>query len=68
MNKYIPICGALALALFLAGCNDQQKCDSAKFLYDQFVKSGRGGAAEKAAAKKEFESVQKKCAAAGIII
>ena len=68
MKKYAAIGGALALAMFLTGCNDQQKCDSAKFVYDQFVKSGRGGAAEKAAAKKEFESVQKKCAAAGIII
>ena len=68
MKKFAAIGGALALALFLAGCNDQQKCDSAKFVYDQFVKSGRGGAAEKAAAKKEFESVQKKCAVAGITI
>lgn len=66
--KIIALAGAIVLALCLAACTDEQECRAAAFTYDQFVKSGRGGADEKAAAKKAFEVVQKRCLAKGINI
>jgi major membrane immunogen (membrane-anchored lipoprotein) len=48
---------ALGAAFVLAGCevSDRTKCFLAKKAYQEFVDSGRGGAAEKAFAKKEFD-------------
>lgn len=59
---------ACAIMLVVCACTEEQKCSAAKFTYDQFVASGRGGAAEKAEAKKQFEAARKRCAANGIII
>ena len=67
--KKIAIYGAaIACALTLAACTDEQKCRYAKYTYDKFVESGRGGAEEKAAAKKQFDAAKKRCADKGITI
>lgn len=66
--KYLAVGAALACVFTLAACTDQQKCVSAKIAYDEFVDSGRGGAAEKSAAKKAYDKAKAICAAKGINI
>ena len=68
MKKYAMVGAAIACALTLAACTDEQKCKSAKFAYDAYVKSGHGSAEEKAAAKKQFDAAKKRCADKGITI
>lgn len=66
--KYLTVGAALACVITLAACTDKQKCYGAKVVYDEFVASGRGGSAEKAAAKKAFDKTKAECAAKGINI
>lgn len=66
--KYLTVGTALACVITLAACTEKQKCYGAKLAYDTFANSDRGGAAEKAEAKKQFEAAQKRCAANGIKI
>lgn len=64
MKKLAAIGGALALALIVSGCeiSNRTKCFLAKKAYQEFVDSGRGGAAERAFAKKEFDEAMIKWA------
>lgn len=69
MKKEVVWFGAaLACVITLSACTDRQKCVAAKVAYDEFVDSGRGGAAEKAAAKKAYDKAKAECAAKGINI
>lgn len=66
--KYLTVGAAIACVITLAACTDEQKCKSAKLAYDAFVKSGSGGTAEKAEAKKQYDAAKARCAAKGITI
>lgn len=66
--KYLTVGAALACVITLAACTDKQKCEAAKATHEAFVKSGKGGAAEKSAEAKVYESAKAKCKAAGINI
>jgi hypothetical protein len=67
MKLYSTVAASLfAVALLLDGCSDAQKCAFAKYTHEQFVESGRGGAAEKAQEAKTYASIKAKCIAAGI--
>lgn len=68
MKKLAIVGAAVACALTLAACTEEQKCKSAKLAYDEFVAIGRGGAAEKAKAKKQYDAAKVRCAAKGINI